>query len=218
MARKEMTEEQKATARDNLARARAARREKLEARSAELVEEEPEAHVIAPQEDVEWVPWVPVEEPKDEARDKLLAAIDPDIAALFTPDEIAAIIGKATENALNEKKAQARKTLEARAKTQARVEQELVSQDVIRTAEEQARMDELVTWRCRLPDSGDERLLRIDGRIIRHDQVVTTSRAEFASAAEMMYRAWHTELRFKGLKPREQMRDFQSFELPVQVH
>ena len=218
MARKEMTEEQKATARDNLARARAARREKLEARSAELVEEEPEAHVIAPQEDVEWVPWVPVEEPKDEARDKLLAAIDPDIAALFTPDEIAAIIGKATENALNEKKAQARKTLEARAKTQARVEQGLVSQDVIRTAEEQARMDELVTWRCRLPDSGDERLLRIDGRIIRHDQVVTTSRAEFASAAEMMYRAWHTELRFKGLKPREQMRDFQSFELPVQVH
>ena len=140
------------------------------------------------------------------------------VPQVFTPDEIAAIIGKATENALNEKKAQARKTLEARAKTQARVEQGLVSQDVIRTAEEQARMDELVTWRCRLPDSGDERLLRIDGRIIRHDQVVTTSRAEFASAAEMMYRAWHTELRFKGLKPREQMRDFQSFELPVQVH
>ena len=155
--------------------------------------------------------------PEPDVTEKLLANISPEVAALFSKDEIAAIVKKATDDALNEKKKRALKDLQAKAATQARVEQGLVSQDVIRSAEEQARLDEIVTWRCNLPEGGGDGL-RLDGKVFRHGELHTTTRAVYATAAAMMYQSWVTEFRFKGLKHVEQMRDFRSPEIEVSVH
>lgn len=193
------------------------RRQRLaqEARSGDLIgDEEP----TLPDDGEPEVPPVvePATQELDELRQRLFAGMDESIVASFTDAEIAAIIARANEEALAEKKKQALETVKQRAKTRARVEQGLVPADVLRSADEQARLDELVNWRCNLP-SGGGLGLRIDGRMFEHGGSYTTTRAVAASAFSMMYQSWLTEIRFKGLKPVDQMRDFRSPEIGLDM-
>lgn len=132
----------------------------------------------------------------------LLVGLDPEVADKFSEEELRDILGVAKQKALDQKMEAARKSITLRAATQARIAAGLVDAEVLRSEEEQARLDEQVTFRVRLPSEGSghkKRGIYLDGICYEHGRMYTRSRAVFETVNEIQSRAWQHEFIFRGL-------------------
>jgi hypothetical protein len=191
-----MTEEQKAKAAANLAKARAARAEKR------LAAEAFPAPVLAPAGE----PPLPLEDPVDEQDEKpvelddfgrFLAALDAETRDLLTDDELRVIYNEQTAKAKAEKRAAAKKAVADRALQHARVESGLMPTEAIEAARTRDRMAEMVRFTVDLPELGDYGL-RIDQQIFLHGFTYTVTRAQYDTFAEIVWRNQQAELEFEG--------------------
>jgi hypothetical protein len=126
---------------------------------------------------------------------------DSDTLERFTDEEIAEAFEAAKLKAAAEKKAAKRKALADKALQLSRIEAGLTPAAVAEKAAVDDRMNEMVTWRCDLPDEGHGihmNGLRVDQMIYVNGTTYTTTRAVFETARDIMYKASLHEAQFAG--------------------
>lgn len=208
MAKRELTEEQKAARRAALAKGRktaAANREIARAAINSATAKAVAALEAAP-------PTLPVDavaevaEPEvavSDRRERLLQGIDPDIAKLITDSELDMIELQEREKAEAERKKNALATVRETLRTRARIENDLIAADVLRSDEEKKRLAEKVTFRIVVPNDGSGHRgrsgIKVDNRLFEQGRVYTETRAVFESLQYMHYRAWLNEVEFRTL-------------------
>jgi hypothetical protein len=200
MAKRKLTEEQRAELRARLARGReraAANRETK--RQAKPL---PEIEDLSPYD-----PLVPRAE-ADAAmlrarRDRLLGGLDPETAALFSDEELETIEREEHKKAGDEKKKQALADVRSAARQRERVEQGLIASSVLLSEEEQRRRAEKVRFRMRVPGDGaglrGQNGIRTDGHLYQDGQWHTVPRVVWESLMPNIHRAYLNEMRFKTL-------------------
>ena len=192
-----MTEEQKATATANLARAREAKALKAAAAEAETFA----PPVIARGGEIE-EPELPladeIEEPEElDDFGRFLLALDAETRELLNEDELRDIYDQQLAKAKAEKRAAAKKAVTERALQHARVESGLMPAEAIEAAKTRDRMAEQVRFTVDLPELGDFGL-RIDQNIFLHGFTYTVTRAQYDSFREIVWRNQQAELEFEG--------------------
>lgn len=135
----------------------------------------------------------------DERRERLLQGIPADIAALITDDELARIEAEERKRAIEERTKKALDTVRTQLRQRARVENDLISPDVIRSDADRKRLAERVKFKVTLPEGGGARGFRVDGRVFQHGQTYTESRAVFESLQANHYQTWLSEVKFRTL-------------------
>ena len=144
-----------------------------------------------------------VAEERAARRARMLAETDAETAALFTDDELEKIEREEREKALADRKKQAMRNIRATAQHLARVENDLIPADTLRSDADWKRLNEPVTFRVDLPGDGaghrGQNGVRLDGVLYQHGRVYTRPRAVFEAVREIMYRARINELRFRTL-------------------
>jgi hypothetical protein len=192
-----MTEEQKEkmaagrerAKQERLAELAAAAAEAEDADAVETAEPEPDEAALALQA----------------RRANLLQGVPADIAALISDEELDAIEAEERAKAEQERKKQALASVRGALRQIARVENDLISPDVLRSDAERARLMEPVTFRVSVPLEGSGNPakspagLRVDGFFYQHGQTYTRPRAVADSIREMMYRVHLAELTFRTL-------------------
>ena len=132
-------------------------------------------------------------------RQRLLAGIDPETAALFSDEELAAIEREEQEKAKAEARKAALAEIRATARHRARVEQDLISPATLRSDEEQRCLAELVTFRIDVPTEGSGHQGRvgiyINGRCYANG-IHTEPRAIFETLQDINFRAIKNEFMF----------------------
>lgn len=208
----ELTEEQKQKRRDNLAKARAARKSRataapsgdadgadgalLSASVAELDQFLAEARPV-------------LDDAAAERRRRLLADLDPEIAALVSDEQLAQIEAEERAKAKATRVAQALKDARAVAHQQALIENDLIPADRLRSEAEKRRMMEPVTFEVHVPSggAGDPRRapagFTVDGFRYQNGRRYTRPRHIFESLQEMHYRVHLAEVRFSTLNQQE---------------
>lgn len=189
MPKRVMTEERRQQLRENLAKARLAKEAKAgQVHAIENAEETEDVRVVSGQES---------------RRERLLQGIAPDIAALISDDELDRIEREEREKAEAERKKKALDDVRAQMRQRARVENDLIAPDVIRSAEEKRRLGEMVTFKVNLPNDGSGHYgrngFRVDGRLYQQGAVYTEPRAVFESLQANFFQTWKSELMFKTL-------------------
>lgn len=138
-----------------------------------------------------------------ERRGRLLQGIDPSVASLISDDELDEIEREERAAAEASRKERALKDVRAQMRQRARVENDLISADVLRTAAEKKRLSEEVTFRVNLPGSGaghrGQHGFHVDGVWFQHGFTYTRPRAVYESLLGMHYRAHLNETMFKTL-------------------
>lgn len=194
MAGKPWTEEQKEAAR--LARL---------ARSGDLIGDEEVPPEEAEPEAAEIVE--PSPDPLAELRARYLSGLAPEIAELINDDELKKIIAEEEEKARNEKKKRALQAIRNQAQLEARVDNDLIPADQIRSEAEKRFLSQPVTFRVNMPkDVADSRGFRIDGFLYENNQVYTRPRHVFQSLLEMHYRVHVNNIEFRTLDQAKMVR------------
>lgn len=129
-----------------------------------------------------------------ERRAQLLQGIPADVAALIDDDELAEIERQEQKAAEQERKKQAIADVRAALRQKARVENDLIPSSVLRSEEENRRLQEPVTFKINLPEGGGALGLRVNGFNYQHGMVYTRPRHVAESLHEMVYRAHGREL------------------------
>ena len=143
---------------------------------------------------------------RKERRERLTGDLPADLAALITDAELEKIESEEIERAVAAKKKQALADVRALASAEARIEHGLIPADVLRSESEKARLAEKIRVRVNLPRGGGALGLRIDGRLFRHGQSYTVTRAEYESMHYTVYKTWLDEIRFRTLDQNERGR------------
>jgi hypothetical protein len=153
---------------------------------------------------------------------RLLEGIDPEIADLITDAELDEIEAEERAKAEAERKKQALGTVRAQMRQRARVENDLIAADVLRTDAEKKRLRELVKFRVMLPNDGaghrGQNGFRVDGRLYQHGHTYTEPRAVFEALQANHYRAWLNEVQFKTLdqhKPGQSAKEVLGHQIPA---
>lgn len=196
--------------------------------------EELEAKLAAATEATEDVPdSVPVEESvvstvSNPLRTRTLEGIDPEVAALFTDEELAKYEEEENAKAAAERKKKALEDIRANLRQKARVAENLIAASVLRSDAERKRLAELVTFKIDMPGNGaghnGKNGIRIDGFLYAQGQVYTRPRAVFETLQSIFYKAWLQEVTFtqlnqnqRGMSPQEILaRQIPRFEVPRQ--
>lgn len=193
MPKRQLTEEQRQRARDNLARGRETRAANKAAAAEATAEPDPSDDV----------PETPIQPIADDRRERLLQGIDPAIASLISDDELDVIEREEQERAAADRKKQALADVRSQMRQRARVENDLISADVLRSDDEKRRLAELVRFKITLPREGAGGRgaygFRVDGRLYQQGAIYTESRAVFESLQSNFYGAWKSEYQFKTL-------------------
>lgn len=202
MPKRKLTEEQKAEMRARLARGRATAAANREAKAAAPDADE----ALLRGATVDEVTEKPVAIPDDEAADRrkrLLGDLDPETAALYTDQELADIEAEENEKALAARKKQGLQDIRAVARQHARIENDLIPADTLRSEAEVKRLAEPVTFRVSLPGDGaghhGQNGFRIDGFLYQAGRTYVRPRAVFESLLSNHWRAWLSEIQFKTL-------------------
>ncbi len=136
-------------------------------------------------------------------RQRLLGDLDPETAALYTDAELAEIEREENEKALAARKKQGLQDIRATARQLARVENDLIPADTLRSEAEVKRLSEPVKFRVMLPGDGaghrGRNGFRVDGYLFQVGREYTRSRAVFESLLSNHWRAWLNEVTFKTL-------------------
>ena len=157
---------------------------------------------------------VPVGEPQEpyvggheaaalDRRERLLQGIDPSVADLISDEELDEIEAEERAAAEATRKERALKDVRASLRQRARIENDLISADTLRTQAERKRLAEEVTFRVNLPGSGAghaaQHGFRVDGVVYQDGFVYTRPRAVYESLLGMHYRAHRNEIEFRTL-------------------
>jgi hypothetical protein len=147
-----------------------------------------------------------LEDIRRQRRERLTGDLPADLAVLITDAELEKIEDEEIEKAIASKKRQALADVRALASAEARIEHGLIPADVLRDETEKARLAERVRVKVNLPRGGGALGLRIDGRLFRHGQAYTVTRAEYESMHFTVYKTWLDEIRFRTLDQNERGR------------
>jgi hypothetical protein len=147
-----------------------------------------------------------LEDIRRQRRERLTGDLPADLAVLITDAELEKIENEEIEKAIASKKRQALADVRALASAEARIEHGLIPADVLRDETEKARLAERVRVKVNLPRGGGALGLRIDGRLFRHGQTYTVTRAEYESMHFTVYKTWLDEIRFRTLDQNERGR------------
>lgn len=195
-----MTDEQKEARKAEILK----RRQK--ARSAELIDDEPEFVPVESNQPGPEPEAPPVYEPEDnwpERRRVLLQGMDPATAALITDDKLREIETKVAKKAHDERLKAALEKLEDDMLHRARVEENLLSASTLRTMEEREYLATKIRVRFALPDEGSGHQgrngFRVDGRIYENNMWHEMTVAEMLSLRETHYNCHINEVRFSTL-------------------
>lgn len=211
MAKRELSEEQKAELRERLAKARAAKGAvKTGAPPPEEPAEEmqPIVHEGAvPPAIIEDEGELPEIADPDAPRDDFetfLALQDAEVRSVLTDVELRVIYETEKKRANDERKERTKKLASARALRHARVTAGLLSPEAVEAAGLRDRLAKKVTWTVNMPEAGRSGQLidagvRIDGRLYAHGQRVTGTLAEYISYREIEWKAHQAELDFQGV-------------------
>lgn len=134
-------------------------------------------------------------------RESLLQHLTPDERKLISDEDLLAIKAKQEKKAAAERKKDVLEKLEADMLHRARVEQGLLSQNTLRTAEEQARLAKRVRVRIEMPGAVLQQIagFRIDGRLYEANREYEMTVAELESLRDTHYRIHINEIRFAVL-------------------
>lgn len=160
----------------------------------------------------------PVSEPEppdpETRRARLLEGVDPDIARLISDDELDIIEADERQKAADERKKQALASVRATLKQRARVENDLISADVLRSDAERKRLLEPVTFTVRLPNDGaghhGRNGIRVDGFLYQQGHTYTRPRGVFETLRDIHFRSHLNEVQFRTLdqhKPGQSARE-----------
>jgi hypothetical protein len=138
-----------------------------------------------------------------ERRRRLTGDLPADLAVLITDGELEKIETEEIEKAIAAKKRQALADVRALASAEAKIEHGLIPADVLRDEAEKARLAEKIRVKINLPRGGGALGLRTDGRLFRHGQAYTVTRAEFESMHPTVHKMWLHEIRFRTLDQNE---------------
>lgn len=190
-----MTEEEKQRRRDNLAKAREARKANREKRLSDAVFYSGDSEVVPPP---------PTPKPDiAELRARLLFGLDPAVAAKVSDARLLEIDAKAKADAEAEEMERALKDVAALAKQHARADHGLISQATLRTKAEKERLAQRVKVRIAVPTEGSGHNgaagIRVDGVLYQNGSTPTLSRAQMESLQEMHYRAHLAEVTFRTM-------------------
>lgn len=174
--------------------------ERIAARSGDLIEEPPAETPAESGFDPEPEPK-PIVDPEAAARrERMLAGFDPDVAALFTDEDLAKIEAEEKQRVVNDRKKLALDDLRQRARLENQVELGLAPKERLRDEAELARMEEIVRIRINLPGGGaghrGQHGFRVNGRLYQQGMVYEVPRSTYDSLVEMHYRAHFNEIRF----------------------
>jgi hypothetical protein len=205
----ELTEEQKEARRANLARARAARTtRRTEAAAAPsdeaLLSAAPVAVLDAPERPD---PKVAAQAAFDR-RNRLLAGLDAETAALITDEQLATIEAEEQAKAKAKRVKQALDDARNVLRQQAEVDHDLIPAARLLDDAARKRMFEPVTFKVHLPHGGaghGEAFLRVDGFRYRDGETYTRPRHVFESLQPMLYNVHLHELRFSMLNQNDSM-------------
>ncbi len=138
-----------------------------------------------------------------ERRARMLRGIEPEVAATFTDADLEKIELDEKRVAQEEKRAKALEVIRKRERMNQRTQNDLIPPDVLRSQKEQEFLNEPVTFRVVLPDSGagrrDQAGFRVDGFLYEMNQVYTRPRHIFLSLQANHYGAWLAETTFRTL-------------------
>lgn len=195
-----MTEEQKAARIAALAKGRAtaaANRAKAKEAAEAEVEEIFEAPAVAVAEPIEpAVEEIGEPAPLDDFG-RFLLTLDAETRGLLSDVDLRVIYEVETKRALEEKKAQAKLAVKARAERHAKAVAGLTPAASLEQQAWQDRMNEKVRFTPDLPEFGDVGL-RIDQMIYIHGRTVTVTRAQYDSYRDIVYRNQQAELTLEG--------------------
>lgn len=188
--KRELTEEQRAALRERLAKARAARKSRptdeeilMSKTVAELNETPPSVAA--------------------ERRARMLKGIDPEVAAQISDDRLAKIEEEERKVAEEERVAKALALIREGERKKARAENDLIPPEQLRSEAEKVFLNEPVTFKVTLPDSGagrGERAgFRVNGFLYEIGATYTRPRHVFISLHANHYGAWLSEVKFRTL-------------------
>lgn len=167
------------------------------ARKAAAVESAPADEALLRQ------PVTVLDEPDDSRRRRLLDGVPADIAALITDAELEKIESEERQRAEIERKTKALASVREQLRQQARVDNDLISADVLLSDAEKARLSEKVKFRINLPAGGaghrGHHGFRVNGFTYQQGREYEAPRAVFESLQANHYKAWLSETRFKTL-------------------
>jgi hypothetical protein len=199
------TEEQRIEARERFQRGRAAaiaKRRQLAGGESPPAFEPPASDPV--DDGVTIIDEVPsLEDIRRLRRERLTGDLPADLAVLITDGELEKIETEEIEKAIAAKKRQALADVRALASAEAKIEHGLIPADVLRDEAEKARLAEKVRVKINLPRGGGALGLRTDGRLFRHGQAYTVTRAEFESMHPTVHKMWLHEIRFRTLDQNE---------------
>jgi hypothetical protein len=177
----------------------------------EHLTEPPKPYVIDPGDDVEMVEDEPVldevprgpviEDPWPARKAFLLSLIkDPELRDEITDDELRAMDARITKKARDERRKAALSLLEEDMLHRARVDENLIHANTLRSQEERARLASKVRVRFDLPDEGrGSNRFRVDGREYGIHQWYEMTVAEMESIRETHYRMHLNDVQFRTL-------------------
>ncbi len=207
MAKRKLTEEQRAEMRARLARGRETAAANREVKKVAPVADDEallrEATIDEMIDEAEAVADHPVPDEAAARRQRLLGDLDPETAALYTDAELAEIEREENEKALAARKKQGLQDIRATARQLARIENDLIPADTLRSEAEVKRLAEPVTFRVMLPGDGaghrGRNGFRVDGFLYQVGRTYVRPRAVFESLLSNHWRAWLNEVTFKTL-------------------
>ncbi|TSA41094.1 MAG: hypothetical protein D4R58_01875 [Betaproteobacteria bacterium] len=142
-------------------------------------------------------------ESREDRRARLLAGVDAAVADLITDDEIDAIEATERDAARAERKKQALATVKATLRQEQRVDFDLISPDVLRSAEEKKRLMEPVRFKLDLPGDGaghnGRNSIKVNGFPFVVGVTYVRPRAVADTVKDIWYRAWLNEMTFRTL-------------------
>ncbi len=145
----------------------------------------------------------PETEIRAERRQRLLGDMDAEVATLFSDDELEQIDAEEKTKALAERKKQALSDVRSIARMHARVDNDLIPADVLRSEEEQKFLNEEIWFRPWVPMNGaghgEMSGPRVNGRLFANGVPVKIPRHVAMSLAANCYRTWLDETRFATL-------------------
>jgi len=132
-------------------------------------------------------------------RAEKLEGIDPAVAELITDAELEEIEREEREVAQAQRKKKALASVREAMKQKARVENNLVSANVLLSDAEKKRRNAQTTFRINLPRGGGALGLRVDGFLYQQGTTYTRPVAVAESLANQHYRVWLEEIKLTTL-------------------
>ena len=179
-------------------KAQAAEKRRLELEAKLVGADAPQALILEHAE-----PTESATEPDDALRSRALEGIDPEIAALFSDEELAKYEAEENQKAAAERKKRALEEIRENMRQRARVSENLIAASVLRSDAEKKRLAELVSFKIDMPNNGaghnGRNGIRIDGFLYAQGQVYTRPRAVFETLQSIFYKAWLQEITFTTL-------------------